>query len=80
MINKVKILSPGTGCRKTKKLIKSMKDFFEENDIEAEFEIVSSLKSFLKYKTWMLPTVVINDKVIARGYRPDNKKIMENMK
>ncbi len=80
MKNKVKILSPGVGCWKTKKIIKSMKAFFEKNNIEVDFEIVTSLKDFLKYRTWILPTVIINNKVVARGYRPDDKKILENLK
>jgi len=79
MKNKIKILSPGQGCWKTKKIIKSLEQFFSENNIDVELEIVSSLKEFLKYKTWILPTVVINNKVVARGYRPSNEVIISNL-
>ena len=80
MRNKVKILSPGPGCWKTKKIIKLMKAFFEKNNIEADFEILTRLKDFLKYKTWILPTVIINNKVVARGYQPSDDKILETIK
>ena len=78
-MNKIKILALGPGCRKAKKIMKSMKEFIDENSINVEFEIVSSLKEFLKYKTWILPTVVINNKVVARGYRPTNEVIISNL-
>jgi len=79
MKNKVKILSPGPGCWKSKKIIKSMKEFMAENNIEADFEVVTKLKDFLKYRTWILPTVIINNKVVARGYRPTNEVILKNL-
>lgn len=79
MKNKVEILSPGPGCRKTKKIVKSLKQFFNENNIDAEFIIVSSLKEFLKYRTWILPTVIINSKVVARGYMPTDKVIINSL-
>jgi len=79
MINKVEILSPGPGCRRTQKIIRYLKDFFRENHIEAEFKIISSISEFVKYRTWLLPTIVLNDKIIARGYRPSKNKILENI-
>ena len=79
MINKVEILSPGPGCRRTQKIIRYLKEFFKENNIEAEFIIISEISEFVKYRTWLLPTIVINDKIIARGYRPSKNKILENI-
>ena len=75
MKNKVEILSPGPGCWKTKKIIKSIKQFFMENNIDAEFNIISNTHEFIKYRTWILPTIIINNKVVARGYRPANEII-----
>ncbi len=80
MINKVEILSPGINCWKTKKIIESLNKFFRENDIQAEILIVTNQKDFLKYRTWLLPTIIINDKVVARGYRPSNNKILKTIK
>jgi len=79
MKTKVKILSPGPGCWKSKKIIRSMENFMVENNIEADFEVVTKLKDFLKYRTWILPTVIINNKVVARGYRPTNEVILKNL-
>ena len=77
MSHSVIILSPGPGCWKTRKIIKSLEAFFEKNKIDAEIKIVSNLKEFVKYRTWILPTVVINGKVVARGYRPTDEKLLE---
>ncbi len=79
MINKVEILSPVPGCRRTQKIIRFLKEFFKENNIEAEFMIISDISEFIKYRTWLLPTILINDKIIARGYRPSINKILENL-
>ena len=79
MINKVEILSPGTNCRKTSRLIKYLKLFFKENNIEAEFVIVDNAEEFDKYKTWILPTIILNGKIVARGYKPVNKVIFNNL-
>jgi len=80
MANKIEILSPGPNCWKTRKIITSLKRFFEENNIEVEFKIINTVKEFLKYETWILPTIIINDKIVARGYRPTNEKILKNLK
>jgi len=61
--NTITILSPGPNCWKTKKIIAS----------------ISNLKEFAKYKIWILPTIIINDKIVARGYRPSNEKIITNL-
>ena len=79
MKNKVEILSPGPNCWKTKKIIKSMEQFFDEQNIEADFKIITSLKEFIKYRTWILPTIIINNKIVARGYRPSNQKILKSI-
>ena len=80
MTNSIEILSPGTNCRKTQKIIKSMEQFFIEHNIEADIKIISGLREFVKYKTWIVPTIIINGKVVARGYRPANEKILKNLK
>ena len=80
MINKIKILSPGQGCWKTKKIIKYLRTFFLENNIQAEFVIITELEEFLKYETWILPTIVINDKIVARGYKPSKDTILKSIK
>jgi len=78
--NKIIILSPGSNCWKTRKIIASIRKFIDKENIEAEFEIVSSFKEFVKYRTWILPTIIINDKIVARDYKPSNDKIINNLK
>ncbi len=78
--NTITILSPGPNCWKTRKIIKSIKIFFVDHNIDAEFIIISNPNEFLNYRTWILPTIVINDKIVARGYRPSNNEIINNLK
>ncbi len=78
--NTITILSPSPNCWKTKKIITSISKFIDKENIDVEFEIISSLKEFVKYRTWILPTIIINNKIVARGYRPSNEKIINNLK
>ena len=48
--------------------------------VEAKIEIVDSMNEILKYPTWILPTLVINGKVAARGYVPSNEVIIRLLK
>ena len=48
-------------------------------NIDVEFVIISELKKLLCYKTWILPTIIINEKIVARGYKPNDKTILENL-
>ena len=79
MKNLIEILSPGPGCWKTRKIIGSLKHFFEENGIEAEFKIISESEEYVKYDTWILPTVLVNGNIVARGYRPPNERIFNHL-
>ena len=78
--NMITILSPGPNCWKTRKIIASINKFIDKENIEAEIEIISSLKEFVKYRTWILPTIIINNKIVARGYRPSDDKLIRNLK
>ena len=79
MRNKIEILAPGTGCRKTKKIVRSIKRFFENHQLEYELEIITDQVLFTNYHTWILPTVIINNKIAARGYIPSEAKIFETL-
>ena len=80
MINRIEILSPGKSCWKSKKIIQSIKKTLEDEKIEAELIIISDLVEILKYRTWILPTILINGKIIARGYNPGKEIIINNLK
>ena len=56
-----------------------MKQFFKEKDIEADFIIISNADEFLKYRTWILPTIIINGKIVTRGYRPSKNKMLNSV-
>ncbi len=45
-------------------------------DADAEIEIIDQLEGWLQFQTWILPTVIINEQVVARGYAPSKEKIM----
>jgi len=77
--NKVEILSPGPGCWKTKKIVRSIQSFLEKNHVEYELDIITDQDLFTNYNTWILPTVIINNKVVSRGYKPSKKKIFETL-
>lgn len=80
MMNKIEILSPGAECRKTKSIIAAIKTLLDKQQVEYQLEIISNPESFANYNTWILPTVVINKQIVARGYKPDDQSILENLK
>lgn len=79
MINKIEILSPGPACWKTKKIIRHIENFLKKHQVEYEVKIITDQDLFINYETWILPTVVINDKIVARGYKPDEKTILKTL-
>jgi len=77
MINKIEILSPGSACRRTQKTIKWIKTILERNKVDFELEIITNQDLFTNYKTWILPTVIINNQIISRGYKPSEQQIIK---
>lgn len=43
---------------------------------EYKISIVVSMDEISKFNTWILPTLVINNQVVARGYAPSVKQII----
>ncbi len=80
MKNIIEILSPGENCWKTKKIISKMKKLLVSYNVDVEFVIISELEKMLTYETWILPTIIINGKIVARGYKPSDKEILENLR
>lgn len=79
-MNHIEILSPGKNCRRSKKIIRYVETLIENHQLEAQIEVITEAKSFLNYRTWILPTVVVNGKIVSRGYRPSEKNILKNLK
>ncbi len=75
--NKIIILSPGKGCWKTKKIIRYLEIFSRNHHFKTNIIVISEIKNLIKYRTWILPTIIINGKIVARGYRPSKKKLLE---
>ncbi len=75
--NTITILSPGKGCWKTRKIIGYVEMFLSKHKIESQITVETDIKKLIKYRTWILPTVIVNGKIVARGYRPPGKKLME---
>jgi hypothetical protein len=47
--------------------------------LETEVKILDKLDDLLNYNTYVLPALVINGKMFARGYVPEKSKIIEEM-
>ena len=56
-----------------------MENFVKDNNINTEIEIVTGLTNFLKFNTWILPSVFINGQKVSRGYNPNPEDIFKNI-
>lgn len=79
MKNKFEILCPGRNCPKCKRLIKYLEAVIQEYHVEAEIIVHTKLMDFLKFKTWVLPSVYVNGCKVSRGYRPKKEDILNNL-
>jgi disulfide oxidoreductase YuzD len=77
MKNTVKILTPMIDCRKTQKIVRYLECILTQQHIEAEIIQETNFETIKQYQTWLLPTVIINEKVVARGYKPPLKEILK---
>ncbi len=77
MTNKIEILSLGSACRKTENIIGLIKFFLEKHNVEYELNIITDPNLIINYNTLIFPTVLINDKIVSRGYKPNNETILE---
>ena len=60
-------------------MIARVEETAEVHGIKANIKIIDSMDEMVTYYTWLLPTLVINDQVVARGYVPSMKQIIEHM-
>jgi len=56
-------------------MINRLEAILKEKGIEAEIQIINDTDELLQYPTWVLPTLLINNKVVARGYLPSKETI-----
>jgi hypothetical protein len=74
--NEVKILCPGNTCGRCKRMVSRVQEAERISGKNIVITIVDSMDEILEFNTWILPTLVINDKVVARGYAPSVKQII----
>ena len=54
---------PPKKCGKCRRMISRVESILKELGMSEEIQ---------QYPTWVLPTLIINDKIVARGYLPSN--------
>ena len=74
------ILCPGTKCRKCRRMVQTVQEAVEESGMEVDVKILDTIEELVKFNTWVLPALVINNKMFARGYVPEKSKIIDEMK
>jgi hypothetical protein len=77
--NKIEILCPSKKCRKCTRITNSLLTLLKNENIEAEIIIIDKLEEMLEKHTWILPTIIVNDKIVARGYLPSKEKILKEL-
>lgn len=77
--NRIEILCPSRKCRKCTRIIKAIETLLKEEQLEADIRIVDQLEEMLTKRTWILPTIIVNDKIVARGYLPEKQKILKEI-
>ena len=80
MTAKVFILCPGSKCRKCRRMIQKVDEAVMESGMEAEVKIIDKIEELIKFNTWVLPALMINGRMVARGYVPEKSKIISEMK
>ncbi len=71
----IKIL--GTGCPKCKSLEKLTRDVVSELDIKANISKVEDIVEIMSYGILTTPALVINEKIVLKGYLPSEKEIKQ---
>ena len=80
MAVKLFILCPGQKCKKCIRMVRQVEEAVQESGVDAEIQIVDKIEELVRFNTWVLPALVINGRMIARGYVPEKSKIIEEMK
>ena len=78
-MNKIEILCPSQKCRKCTRIVRVVELLVKEEGIEADLIIIDQLEELITKHTWILPTIIVNDKVVARGYMPEKQKILNEL-
>ena len=71
----IKVL--GAGCPKCKALEKTVINALTELNIAAEVNKVDDIMKIMEYGVMHTPALVIDGKVVSKGYVPSSKEIRE---
>ena len=74
----IKIL--GTGCKKCLTLEAKVKEFVQQNNIDASVEKVTDLNAIMSYGIMMTPGLVVNEKVVSTGIIPKDEQLINWLK
>ncbi|MBP6871449.1 MAG: thioredoxin family protein [Bacteroidales bacterium] len=77
---KIVILCPGSKCKKCRRMIQQVNEAVAEAGLDTDIKILDKIEELLKFNTYVLPALVINNKMFARGYVPEKSKIIGEMK
>lgn len=80
MVNAVKILCPGRKCGKCRKMITFVENVANASSYDIEIDIINKIDEMVQYHTWLLPTLIINDNIVSRGYTPTADTIKNYLK
>ncbi|MDA3819433.1 MAG: thioredoxin family protein [Candidatus Delongbacteria bacterium] len=65
MTNKIEILCPPKKCGKCNRMIAKIEKAVKLSDTEANIKIIDSIDQLQTYSTWVLPSLVINDRIVC---------------
>jgi hypothetical protein len=77
---KIKVLCPGQKCGKCRRMVNRVENAAALSGINVNIVVIDKLEEILQYPTWILPTLIINEKIVAKGYVPQIKTIQEYFK
>ncbi len=77
--NKIEVLCPSKKCRRCERILKRLEKFILNENIDAEIVIVTEIEKLIEKNTWILPTIIINGKIAARGYFPSSQILINNL-
>jgi hypothetical protein len=80
MHHEIKILCPGRKCGKCRRMLSRVEEAAILSETKVNIVIIDKLEELLKYQTWILPTLIINEVIVAKGYVPGIKMIQEYFK
>lgn len=61
-------------------MIRTVEEIVKLEQIDARLVILDSLDDYVRFNTWVLPSLFINGKAVARGYTPLRSDLAQKLK